>query len=168
MLCQDCNKRPATVHLTKVINNQRTDLYLCQECARKRGDISVFTPFSINDLLASFLDMGNSSASLGKEDMQKCNTCGMNYAQFKKTSRLGCEDCYKQFQTDLDPILKRMQAGVEHNGKVPKRAGIDLRLKRKIQELKGNLDKAVKHEEFEEAARIRDEIRALEKQIKNG
>ena len=165
MLCQECNKRPATVHLTRFVNNQKTELHLCQECAQNRGDLNVFTPFTINDLLASFLDMGKSSSMPDKTEPEKCSVCGMNYAQFRKTGLLGCENCYKSFKDELTPILKRMQGGAQHTGKVPKRAGTNLRMRRHIADLKAELQKAIESEAFEEAARLRDQIRDMENQI---
>ena len=97
MLCQQCNKRSATVHLTKYINGQKTEVHLCQECARQRSDINIFAPFTINDLLSGILDMAAPSTVIGKGKDIKCRTCGMTYSQFKKVGRVGCEDCYKSF-----------------------------------------------------------------------
>jgi len=60
MFCQECQQRPATVHFTQIINNQKTELHLCSECARKHQEIAFtfnFEPtFSINKFFAGLLD----------------------------------------------------------------------------------------------------------------
>jgi protein arginine kinase activator len=164
VLCQECKMQPATVHLTKIVNNNKTEFYLCEECARKKGQFNISIPFSINDLLAGFIGMDNPSVSVQKEEMRQCKSCGMRFEQFRKNGRLGCQDCYKYFSDDLLPILRRIHGGTKHNGKVPKRAGVELRITRQIQQLKTQLQKAVETENFEEAARLRDRIKELEKQ----
>ena len=67
MLCQECKKRPATVHLTRIINNNKTEFYLCEECARQKGQFNISVPFSINDLLAGFMGMDSPSVSVKKK-----------------------------------------------------------------------------------------------------
>ena len=83
----------------------------------------------------------------------------MKFEQFRKIGRLGCRECYKQFSDELVPILRRIHGNTVHNGKVPKRAGVELRITRQIQQLKSKLQKAVEVENFEEAARLRDRIK---------
>lgn len=166
MLCEQCHEREAAVHMTRYINGEKTELHLCQECARQRGDMSIFSPFTINDLLTGLLDMAAPSTQIGRTEDIKCDTCNMTYSQFKKIGRLGCEDCYRYFQRELDPILKRIQGGVRHTGKVPSRMGFSYRLKREIEQLRAELQKAVDTEAFEEAAKLRDEIRDLERELK--
>lgn len=165
MLCQQCQKRPATVHFTKIVNNHKTELYLCEECANQKGDFKVFVPFSINDLLTSFLDMGKAAVPVENQGLIRCKSCGMDFMQFRKLGRLGCQDCYRYFADELTSVIKRVQGSLKHNGKVPRRAGVGLRLERQIQQLKAQLQKAIEAEAFEEAAKLRDQIRELEKQL---
>jgi len=165
MNCQECNQRPATVHLTKIINNRKTEIHLCEECARKRNDFSVFNPFSINDILANLMDMGKPKIPVGKIEGSKCENCGMTYQQFKKLGRLGCKDCYTAFRNDLVPILRRIQGGTQHSGKFPNRVGKGIRIKREIEQLKEQLRICIKEEAFERAAELRDRIKELEKQL---
>lgn len=166
MLYEQCNERAATVHLTRYINGKKTELHLCQECARQRGEINIFSPFTINDLLSGLLDMATPSAAKGVEDDIRCSTCGMTYSQFKKIGRVGCQNCYRDFNRELEPILKRIQGGMCHTGKVPGRMGFNYRLKREIDQLKTELQKAVDTEAFEDAAKLRDEIRELKNELK--
>lgn len=162
MLCQECNENPATVHMTKIINNEKTESHLCQSCARKRNDFDWFAPFSINDLLGGLMDAGKSSIALEKKQVAKCDKCGTDYHEFKQTGRLGCMNCYKVFEGQLTPILKRIQGGSQHMGKIPQRMGAELMIQKEIQTLKQQLQDAISKENFEDAAGFRDRIRQLE------
>ena len=169
MLCQECSKRQATVHLTQVINDKKTELHLCEKCAGNHNNLVNITPFSINDLLASFMDfnVNNAKPAFIKQSVVKCDTCGMEYSRFKKIGRVGCSDCYKYFYNELRPVLSKIQGRLEHTGKVPRIAGKGINLSKQIKELKTSLKKAVDAEAYEDAALIRDRIKELEKQISN-
>jgi protein arginine kinase activator len=91
-----------------------------------------------------------------------CSVCGMTYEEFKNKGQLGCENCYTAFK-QLDTIIKNMHGSNKHMGKIPNRGQKDLIVKRELENLKKKLSEAIKIEEYEDAARIRDEIRAIEK-----
>lgn len=165
MLCQDCKKRSASVHMTEIVNDKKTEFHLCQECAQKKEGFAMFAPLSINDILASFLNTEKLSQGTGTKEAEKCGTCGIDYNGFRKSGRLGCGDCYKSFRNQLLPIIKRVQGGAAHSGKVSKRTGSDMRMQRRIDQLKMKLKRAIELEAYEEAAGIRDEIRNAEQQI---
>jgi len=158
MECQECKQRPATVHLTKIINNKKSELHLCEQCAREKGDAS--QGFSFQDLLAGLLNYDHNKANLC-ENVQ-CETCGMTYEQFHKVGKLGCTDCYKYFGDQFDHILHKVQGKLGHTGKVPKRIAGDVALKREINELRQMLQRKIYEERFEEAAKLRDKIREME------
>jgi protein arginine kinase activator len=162
MLCQECKQKPASVHLTKIINNHKTELHLCEECAGQREDFMNITPFSVNDLIAGFMDMSKAKRAYERPAPPKCAVCGMDYNQFKKIGRLGCQECYKYFGNELEPVLRKIQGSTVHNGKVPKRCGSHLARKKQIAELKAELKRAVEVEAFEKAAELRDLIKELE------
>ena len=165
MLCQECKQKPATVHLVKIINDHKTELHLCEDCARQREDFMNITPFSVNDLIASFMDMGKENpANPAYENPvpSKCAVCGMDYNQFRKIGRLGCQECYKYFGEELDPVLRRIQGSTVHTGKVPKRCGSDLVREKQLAEWRAELKKAIEVEAFEKAAELRDKIKELE------
>ncbi|HHY81204.1 MAG TPA: hypothetical protein GX505_00800 [Clostridiales bacterium] len=162
MLCQECKQKPATVHMTKIINNHKTELHLCEDCARQRESFINIPTFSVNDLIASFMDMGQAKPAFEKLSPSKCAVCGMDFNQFKNIGRLGCQECYKYFGDELGPILRKIQGSTQHTGKVPKRSGSALLTKKQIQKLKAELKKAVEIEAYEKAAELRDKIRELE------
>lgn len=170
MTCDVCNKKEATVHLTEIIDNKITKLHLCEECAKKKG-AEMEEHFGLSDLLAGLADF-EQKAMPKKEVKKKCPKCGMVYDDFKKTGRLGCSECYTVFKENLVPLIKRIHGSAEHYGKTPPRIASVLKdkeqtKKRKkvdnVDELKSQLQRAVKMEEFEEAACLRDKIRELEK-----
>ncbi len=166
MLCEKCKQQYATVHMQKNINGQITEMHLCQDCASNPE-----IPISFDNFFQGFLDsfLNYHMKELTEEgirtNLQKCNTCGLTYTDFKNTGRLGCANCYNTFRTELNTIFKSIQASDIHNGKYPQKAGASLNLQRKIDNLKQALNLAIQNEEFEQAARIRDDIRILKGEI---
>lgn len=166
MLCDICGKVEATVHLTEIVNEKMTKLHLCEGCAKEKG-AEMEEHFGLSDLMAGLADLGT---NLEPEAMSaiKCSSCGFTYQDFKKAGRLGCGDCYEAFKKQLDPLLKRIHGANRHIGKVPLMAGETVKKDRTLQELKIQLEKAIRSEEFEAAAKIRDKVRALENKINGG
>ncbi len=165
MVCQICNKKSATVHLTEIINDQMTELHLCEQCAKEKGIAGLGQPFGLQDLLAGLVDFGAPIAK-GKKSALKCQNCKMTYEDFRKLGRFGCSQCYETFRESLEPLLKKIHGSVQHLGKAPMRGGEAFKKKKQIQELQLKLQRAIQAEEFEEAARTRDKIRELEKRDK--
>lgn len=174
MLCHECNEREATLHFTKILNGKKTEIHLCDHCAREKGEyLPGSNSFSIHHLLSGLLNfeqpIQNSPNRPTQVEHQQCKKCGMTYHQFARAGRFGCVECYETFSLKLDPMLRRVHSGnTIHSGKIPKRIGTDIHLKRQISELKQKLQQHISKEEFEEAAKIRDEIRSLEKQSETG
>ncbi|MCK5594597.1 UvrB/UvrC motif-containing protein [bacterium] len=164
MICQICEERQATVHYTEIINNQTVELHLCEDCARKKEIIDQFGNFSMTDLvkgLAGFI--GTES----KEENLKCDNCGLLFSDFRKTGRFGCSECYKAFRAELEPLIKRIHGSTKHVGNfVPSKHSKEVQALSKIEKLKAEMEKAVQQEAFENAAKIRDQIKRLEKGIK--
>src|SRR5690554_3295621 len=165
MLCQRCKSREASVHLTKIANGKKTEIYLCEECARQTGQLAYSSgdPFSFQNLLAGMLGTGVKSYEGYQNDI--CESCGLNYNEFTEKGLFGCAGCYDSFSERLDPLLKRIHGSNRHNGKVPKKNGGNLRVKKEIKALRKRLQEAVQTEEFEKAAELRDKIRELEDNI---
>jgi len=92
-----------------------------------------------------------------------CKSCGMTYAAFRKSGRFGCAGCYEAFRPQVEVMLKNVHGAVTHEGKLPNRLAAGLLYKREIEKDKAALRKAVDEENFEEAARLRDKIRQMEK-----
>jgi protein arginine kinase activator len=150
--CDLCEK-PATVHLTQIVNNQVHKVDLCEACAQAKG-VTDPSGFSLADLLLK--------ASLNPEAAtgggMRCEQCGFTPADFKRLGRFGCPACYAAFKGMLDPMLDGMHKGVAHAGKVPQQALARKSLHERLARLEGDLSAAVKAERYEDAARCRDEI----------
>jgi len=166
MLCQECRKKPATVHITRIINGRKTELNLCSECAGEKGELDFFMEpqFPIQTFLAGLLEKGAMQvmpASAGP----RCPGCGSTFRDFSRTGRLGCSQCYEHFGNRLDPVLRRVHGSLVHSGKVPARSGEAIKVRRSIEELRSELARAVEAEEFEKAAKLRDRIKDLQKEL---
>lgn len=161
MLCDICGKNQATVHLTEIVDDQMTELHLCEGCAKSKGT-QMEQHFGLADLLAGLADIGQ-QLDIGGEAEAKCSNCGLTYQDFKKIGRLGCGECYVAFQETLAPLLKRIHGSTHHSGKVPARKEKVTKARTQLQELRDKLRKAIQNEEFEEAAKLRDKIKELEK-----
>ncbi|WP_078551139.1 UvrB/UvrC motif-containing protein [Bacillus alkalicellulosilyticus] len=172
MKCQECNERPATLHFTKIINGEKTEFHICEHCAREKGEYNPGSnSFSIHQLLSGLL---NYEQPLAKGTPPKtaapltCSKCKTTYEQFVRTGRFGCAQCYESFAVKLDPVLKRVHGGNHtHGGKIPKRIGGSLQVRKKIEMLKEALRFHIEKEEFEQAAIIRDQIRSLQQTIQD-
>jgi protein arginine kinase activator len=98
----------------------------------------------------------------------QCPTCGQTYAEFSRTGRLGCSDCYLAFDKQLEPLFRRIHGSSSHSGKVPERTGGKAKLEQSIRQLSSQLEQAVEREDYEHAAKLRDQIRQLRQQLADG
>ena len=164
MICQICKEQQATVHYTEVTNNKAVELHLCEDCARKKEIIDQSGNFSMADLVKGL------AGFVGTEDVEenlKCDNCGLLFSDFRKTGRFGCSRCYKAFQAELEPLIKRIHGSTKHVGNfVPLKHSKEVQTLSKIEKLKAEMEKVVQQEAFEQAAKIRDQIKKLEKEIK--
>lgn len=162
MKCQVCTKKTATVHLTEIINDQMTELHLCEQCAKEKGIAGLGQPFGLQDLLAGLVDFGSPVSEEKKTTTLQCPNCKMTYDDFRKIGRLGCGQCYDVFKESLEPLLKKVHGAIQHFGKGPASDGEGLEARKSLQDLYLKLQKAVQNEAFEEAAKIRDKIKKME------
>ena len=164
MLCDVCAKNPATVHLTEIIDEQMNELHLCEDCARHKS-AAMEQQFGLSDLLAGMADFEKPSSKEEEVVTIKCSSCGLAYADFKKIGRLGCGECFNVFRKYLAPLLKRIHGSNQHIGKNPAKTKAASKLYKKkagMPELKNQLQKAIREEAVEEAARLRDQIKEME------
>ena len=165
MQCDVCHTKDATVHLTEIINKKVTKLHLCEECARAKSH-EMEEHFGLADLLSGLTEMEPQEFEKKKtvaEVKIKCPRCGFGFENFRKMGRLGCPKCYEAFKDQLSPLLRKIHGSESHIGKAPVKTETVKNEKVLLTDLKARLEKAIKLEEFEEAARIRDKIRTLGK-----
>ena len=165
MYCQICKKKEATIHLTEISDGVRNEMHLCEHCAQQEG-VAMKGQLSINELLSNLLATQPSDEDLlGTGDQgQACPNCGFSIEQFAKEPLLGCPYDYETFEKALLPLIEKTHDGkTVHCGKVPSKAPPDLKQKMELMTLKQRLEAAVRSEDYEQAAQLRDKINQLEK-----
>ncbi|MDP3732820.1 MAG: UvrB/UvrC motif-containing protein [Candidatus Omnitrophota bacterium] len=163
MLCDVCGKNPATVHLTEIIDDSMNELHLCEQCAHQKS-LQMEQHFGLSDLLGGLAEFEKPATKEKDAAVQiKCANCGLTYADFKKIGRLGCSECYDTFRKYLGPLLKKVHGSILHFGKFPFKVAKVSDKRGDLQALRNQLQKVIESEAFEEAARIRDQIKELEK-----
>jgi protein arginine kinase activator len=161
MTCDVCKQNQATVFLTQIVDGKMQKVNLCESCSKEKG-VTDPTGFALADLL---LGLGAAQEMERGGVVQKCPVCGFSQADFKKTGRLGCSSCYETFAEGLQSLLKGMHKGTSHRGKVPPRLLKTIEREQQIKTLHQDLRKAVAEENYESAAKIRDQIRSLEVEV---
>lgn len=161
MECDVCKQPNAKIFLTQVVEGKVQKVNLCESCAEAKG-VTDPTGYDLAELLKG----------IGEQSMQKkssrglsCPNCGFSQADFKKTGRMGCSECYQVFAEGLEGLLKAMHKGTQHVGKVPQGMLPQKHKDDRIEALQRQLASSIENEDYEEAAKIRDELRQLEAQV---
>ena len=180
MLCDNCGKRTANVRYTQIINGNKKEMMLCEECSQKLGirNMDFNMPLDFSSFLSDFwneFQNTNFISTLTPINQLKCNKCGLLFEDFMNTGKFGCQECYNTFEDNLDELLKSIQGGNKHIGRIGKTQQVNkikenaqdksnkIREKTKLDKLQENLQLAIKEERYEDAAKIRDEISKLNK-----
>lgn len=165
MLCQVCKQNKATTYVKTIINGQLTQMNLCDQCAREQGFGTMFGGVDIGDFLGGIF-----SNQPAKEDVQRCDKCGASFEEIAGTGKIGCACCYVLFKDQLAPLIQRIHGSAVHKGKQP--GGYALRItdnksqimpvkESKLKEKQRRLKEAIEQQEFEIAAKLRDEIKEM-------
>ena len=166
MMCQSCNKKAARVHLTEIGSKMKKEIHLCEVCAKEH---EASLPHTVGSTAPPHLEavpgplVGGSEEEADKAG--SCKTCGVSFSEFRSTGRLGCPDDYEFFRESLVPILERIHGAARHRGKVPPQAGERTIRQRDLMKLSDELERAVKSEKYEDAARLRDRLERLREEI---
>jgi protein arginine kinase activator len=176
MKCDMCDKE-ASVFLTQIVEGKMTQANLCDQCSKDKG-VTDPTGFQLADFLIGAAAQGKSKIENAEDDALACPACGFTRAHLKKIGRLGCPECYHTFGNDLDNMLRAMHKGTRHIGKVPGKlpppalppaapaavvvAPPKVSAKKRLADLKEAIERAVADERYEDAARLRDEMRDME------
>lgn len=175
MKCDNCKQNEATIHMTNIVNNEKTEQHLCSSCAsdlQKDGKISPFSSF-VNDMWDSnfftnefFKNMIYPNHVLEAQHQKRCDHCGNTYDEFNRLGKFGCVRCYSTFQDQIGPLVKRIQGSAEYKGKIPSKGSGAFKVQYEIKQLRKELEKVIQNEQFEEAAQLRDRIKDLESTIR--
>lgn len=186
MLCSNCGKNDANVHYTHVINGEKTEYNLCDECAKKLGidEMDFSMPISFSNFISDFFDEDSLLPSFSSNMVIKCPKCGLTYDEFAKEGKFGCGECYNTFASKIESVLKNLHGSAKHRGRAPKRLvetttkltdkekddkKMEIKHQPAIDKKAAEIDKlnediklAIKEERYEDAAKIRDKIKKLQ------
>jgi len=158
MECDVCKQDNASIFLTQVVEGKVRKVNLCNACAEEKG-VTDPTGYDLAEMLKG---MGEHSVQKKSSRGTSCPNCGFSQADFKKTGRMGCSVCYDVFTDGLEGLLKAMHKGTRHCGKVPKGLLPEKQKEDQIEALQRQLSASIENEDYEEAAKIRDQLRQLE------
>lgn len=152
MLCSKCHKNEATVFYKQNINGEVREYALCSHCASEGGNL-----FSSLNLFGSLF-----SNDLDKREHNRCTLCNSTIEDIRKRGKAGCSECYKVFKTELEPMIRSIHSAGSHKGRTPLVFAEKRKDEEKLRQLRTELNTAIEHEEYEQAALLRDRIRELE------
>ena len=166
MICEKCKNNDATIHLTEIIKDVKSEIHLCESCAREIGLNSKLSNFSLSiPEMLSFLDLNEVDRS---EESHLCSSCGYSFLDFNKNGKLGCPDCYINLRDQLTAVIISFHGTQSHSGKHPNNVALLTEVIPKeipkdftIEELHKMLDDAILDENYEVAAELRDKIKEL-------
>lgn len=174
MQCQECGSDSATVHIKRREGAEEISIHLCRSCAQKMGwhDPLEDVKFPLAHFISSMMqDLATGAAQKQSDEPEvRCNECGLSFQEFSRTGRLGCGHCYEAFRTSMEELLRRIHGNTKHRGRRPESAPKPRVSAQSttLRQLKADLDRAIADEDFERAARLRDEIREMKKPRKEG
>lgn len=162
MLCDACHKNIATVHLTEIVDDKIVEMHICQSCAQNKAE-ELKEHLSIPGFLGGLISPEREGR---KKTTLKCPSCNLTYEEFKTKGKLGCERCYFVFKQQLLPLLKKIHSSLRHTGKAPVSINQKVIVESRIEDLRKRLERAIQLEEYEDAAKLRDEIKKLQSKQK--
>lgn len=170
MKCEAENcENEATVHLTEIREGVKHEMHLCEGCAAAKG-LPGKSHFTIQQLLAG---IASQTQALTQQKTRRgkdlaCPACGTTLSQFQSSGRFGCPECYVAFKDDVQNLVEKIHDSTQHSGKVPRRTSSDVAMQKDLRQLQVDLKKAIRNEEYEKAAALRDQIRKLDEHMAAG
>ena len=194
MKCENCGKNEANVKYTQIINGEKKQMFLCEDCSEKLGidtNIHLNMPIDFSSFLSDFFEDVNAITPMPMLEKElKCEKCGLTFDDFMSTGKFGCSNCFEEFAQRIDPILKNIHGSNRHIGRLgniieenkiskgpenqfnnsnntankqgSNESQIKTEKEKQIEDLKSDLKLAIKEERYEDAAKIRDQIKQQE------
>jgi len=174
MLCERCKKNEASIHLSEIIKNMKSEIHLCEICANEVGLNAKISNFSLS--IPEMLTVLNVDEISDYKDDKYCTTCGSSFMDYKRDGKLGCPECYNNMSEFIEPVITGRHGEKRHIGKSPLYnkntyySDSDLVNSKvndeNVGDLQAQLDSAVDDERYEDAAILRDKIRDLKLSLK--
>jgi len=176
MLCEFCKINEANVHLIKVVNGDIEKLNLCVDCLKNFNFFPAEDFFNdltkilskIFEVDIKIIDKSEDSKLFnfsGSGENKKCSFCGIDLNTIKAIGKVGCANCYKEFKDVFIPMVKAIHGNYQHTGRVPVHASRETKIEKEIKDLRYKLKEEITVENFEEAAKLRDTIKKLQKKL---
>jgi len=153
-ICDICKKNGATVHLKGILNDKTVEIDMCENCSDEKG-VELDPGLALLDFINSLPESGRSIAHAAQSS-SACKNCGMTLREIKQDGCFGCEKCYTNFSSIVGSLLEHIHGCQRHSGKNPGQ-----KRQADAPDLKARLEKAVRKEEYELAASLRDELRKI-------
>ncbi len=162
MMCEICGIREASIKFTQVVNKNKNELHICKSCAEEKGFANPLSGFPkiIGGLILGI--MGEIPDTVKREHIDlTCNYCQLSWNEFQESGLLGCAHCYESFSEPLNKLLLKMHGSNKHIGNRPANQR-EIGSIEDVNKLRSELSRAIKAENFERAAKLRDKIRDIE------
>ena len=162
MNCSHCGIQPGVIEVRYMAGSYERTLYLCESCARSQGiHADHIREPQVSDLYASLLSP-TAGMELDDPDFDQCSGCGTSWAQLRRSGEAGCERCYSVFAGEISRMLEVQPHGTFHRGSLPDSLETFRTLIVDRENLKERLRRAVEHEDFERAAKLRDDLSRMD------
>lgn len=175
MICEKCKKNQATIFYEETINGQSRSYSLCHDCAtamKQSGELEIHqelgTPIPFGGMTSSLFGSLFGIPEITRASKKSCPFCHATLEHFKRNGKVGCPTCYDTFKEELLGTIRSLHASVKHVGRAPAKLKKHREGQARLEELKSMLSRAIAEENFEQAATLRDEIRALEANEQGG
>ncbi len=160
MICERCHQKNATVFLTQMVNGQKIEVHLCESCAKEEEVMVYANNSSFQQFLSGLMQLTGQEEPSNRS-VGTCPKCHMSLEDFKRTSKLGCDECYTVFEPYVRPIIKSVHSGTAHTGKTPRRLYSKKEVEAELLNLQEKLQESIQKEDYLEAARIRDILKTM-------
>lgn len=161
--CRLCSKS-AVWHITEIRDNEAKAIHLCEGCGQEYlNDSTSFDPESPGPV--EHLGVLSEGDDLEAMAGIVCENCGVSFNEFRARGRLGCPQCYTSFGDELLQLLENIHGDTVHTGKFARSGSESSRRHYELIKLRQELKRSVASEDYETAARLRDEIQALETKL---
>jgi len=171
-LCEKCKVNPASVQIIQIMNGKKEQRLLCQKCAQEENLLGGSLLSGIFNMPAWLGHAAQAQESHTGSQERTCHGCGLTFSEFLQTGFLGCPECYQEFSDLLQPTVRKIQHGNEIHRGIRPSGGVTMPVNPEVTDpvelLKRQLDEAIRSEEYERAAQLRDEIRTLTKEASHG
>lgn len=180
MLCEKCKKNEASCFYHENLNGKETSYKLCTECMesmKKSGEIKhtadFATFFDEDEFFAPMKSFGSlfgslfapSTSHMLNSGSVKCPGCGSSLRDISKSGMAGCPECYTTFRREFKDLVERIHGRRTHTGRAPAKIGEQKEKADRIASLEAERAQAIKSENYERAAEIRDELKKLRESL---